>query len=345
MIINDYSEEIFVRTIAKYDNFIIMPHYNPDPDALGSAFGLQYLLKRKFHKTSEIYFYGMIGRAENKSMVNILEIPLCEIQDQSSIPDLPIILLDTQPGTGNNPLHKNRKPLIIIDHHPLRRNSMAAEMADIRPEYGSTSSIIYEYMKNLGVKPTINIATALYYGIQTDVAGEGRSGNKKDFELLESLSKYISRNKLYSIENPRLPFEYFGLVNKGMTNSVIYDDLIISSIGRIENPDYISELADFLIRFDKANTVMVFGIHKDAILISFRCQHKKHDAGLLLKKIVGGFGTAGGHAKNSGGRIIFDNDEDMNKITKKITTRAIEIIHGKITNGIPLLSLDDYIKI
>lgn len=345
MIVNEQNFfEYFENTISQYSEFAIIPHYNPDPDALGSSYGLYYLFKKVFNKKSNIYFSGIIGRAENNMMINLLDIPIINLKDNDSLPDLPLILMDTQPGTGNNPLKNNNIPLMVFDHHPLQKKITSINYADIRLEYGSTSTIIYSFYKHYNLKPTVNVATALYYGIQCDIVGEARTAYKIDFDYMEDLSKYISREKLFAIENPKLPFDYYIHINKGMENSVIYDDFLISSLGEIENPDYIGEIADFLIRFDKAYLVLVMGKYKDSIQISFRSQKKKINAGLILKKIVGNMGSAGGHPSNAGGRIHIENNEDVSKISKKVIIRALDIIQGKITTGIPFLSMSDYLN-
>lgn len=340
----DNKTEEFIKVIEKNDNFAIVPHYNPDPDALGSSFGLHYLLSKFFNKKATIYFGGIIGRAENKMMIDVLDIPVVNVKEQK-LPKKSIILMDTQPGTGNNPLDKTTIPLMIFDHHPFHKSSLAADFHDIRLNYGSTSTIIYNYLRDFKIKPLVNIATALYYGIQTDVVGEGRKANKVDFTALELLSKHINREKLYTIENPKLPFDYYIHVNKGMENSVIYNDFVISSLGEIKNPDYIGEIADFLIRFNKAYLVLVMGIYKDSILLSFRSQKKKIDAGLILRKIIKNMGEAGGHVSNAGGRILLENSEDIPKISKKLIENSLNILQGKITTGIPFLSLSDYLNI
>ncbi|HPO49826.1 MAG TPA: DHH family phosphoesterase [Spirochaetota bacterium] len=333
----------FEKVVSEYDEFAIIPHYNPDPDSLGSAFGINYLLSKVFNKKSQIYFGGIIGRAENNMMIQTLDIPVIQLKDDEKLPELPIILMDTQPNTGNNPLKKNELPLIIFDHHPIQKKSLEVIYADIRLDYGSTCSLVYKYFKEYNVKPTINVATALYYGIETDVVGDGRTAFKIDFILMEELSKHINREKLYSIENPDLPFDYYLHIKKGLENSVIYDNFLISSLGDIKNPDYIGEIADYLIRCDKVNIVLVMGIYKDIIQLSFRSELKKIDAGVALKKIVGNMGTAGGHRSNSGGRILINDEKDIPKISKKIITRSLDLILGKTTSGIPFLSLGDYL--
>jgi nanoRNase/pAp phosphatase (c-di-AMP/oligoRNAs hydrolase) len=345
MLVNQENfKKKLLSIINKYNKFIIIPHYNPDPDALASSFGMYYLLNKAFNKKSEIYFSGIIGRAENNKMIQLLEIPIFNLKTDEDLPDHPVILMDTQPGTGNNPL-KNRKNLkIVIDHHPLNEKSSSISFADIRLNYGSCSTIICNYLKEFNIKPTVNVATALYYGIETDTIGEGRTAYKIDFNYMEDMGKYINREKLYLIENPKLPFDYFININKSLANSVIYNDFVICSLGEIGNPDYIGEFADFIIRFDKCYLALVMGTYKDIIQLSFRSQRKKINAGLILKKIVGQLGTAGGHASSSGARIYIKDDEDIAKINKKIITQALKIIQGKITSGVPLLSLGDYLN-
>jgi nanoRNase/pAp phosphatase (c-di-AMP/oligoRNAs hydrolase) len=343
-ILKEDAKVLFENIISKYPEFAIVPHYNPDPDALGSSFGLHYLLNKVFNKKANIYFSGIIGRAENIKMIQVLDIPIIQINDKEPLPNIPIILMDTQPGTGNNPLHSKKNLKMVFDHHSLSMNPEDIKYVDIRETYGSSSTIIYDYYKLYDIKPIVNVATALFYGIQTDVVGEGRTGFKVDFDSMEELSEYINREKLYTIENPKLPFDYYIHTNKGMENSVIYDDFLITSLGEIENPDYIGEIADFLIRFDKCAVVLVMGVHKNIIQLSFRSQKKKIEAGLTLKKIVGKMGQAGGHISSAGGRIIFDDTQDVPRINKLIITKALRLIHGKITPGIPFLSLGDYIN-
>lgn len=340
----DKFKNKFERIINKYDEFAIVPHYNPDPDALASALGMYFLLNKKFNKKSCIYFSGIIGRAENNKMIQVLDIPVTQVKSDEELPDLPIILLDTQPGTGNNPLKAQNKLKIVIDHHQVVENKRRVLYSDIREGYGSCSSIVYKYIQEYELKPTVNVATALYYGIQTDVVGEGRTAYKIDFDCMQALGNFINREKLYAIENPKLPFDYYIHINKGMENSVIYNDFLITSLGGIENPDYIGEIADFLIRFDKCYLALVMGVHNDTIMLSFRSQRRKINAGTVLKSIVGKMGSAGGHTTTAGGRITVHEGISVPKTNKKIITRALNIIQGKITSGVPFLSLGDYLN-
>ena len=232
MIIDKNFDLKFKKLISHSKEWLIIPHYNPDPDAIASAFAMQFLLDKIFDVKTYIYFSGIIGRAENKKMIDILEIPVISLKENENLPNLPVILIDTQPGAGNNPLKSIKKLKIIIDHHLLNEHSLKIPYADIRMDFGSSSSIVYDYFNIFDLKPSVNIATALYYGIQSDVVGEGRTAFKIDFDHMEHLSDLINKEKLYLIENPKLPFDYYIHINKGMENSVIYDDFLITNLGR-----------------------------------------------------------------------------------------------------------------
>lgn len=334
--------DFFKKAVEKYENIAIIPHYNPDPDALASSFALQYLIEKIFHKKAEIYVSGIIGRAENLKMIELLNINFINLKNE--IINQPIMLIDTQPATGNNPVKNKKKIKFVIDHHQKLESSNKIPYTDIRENYGSSSSIVFTYFKALNLKPPINIATALYYGIQTDIVGEGRLAFKIDFHCLEELSALINREKLYAIENPSLSFSYYKNINKGLQNSILYNDFLVTTLGKVENPDFIGEMADFLIRFDKCNLVMVMGVYENFIHISFRSQKKSIHAGKILKKIIGKTGSAGGHSTAAGGRVFFKNNEELSCLNKKIITATLKLLCGEIISGIPFLSLDNYLN-
>ena len=66
----------FEAVISAYEKILILTHDNPDPDAIGSAFGLYKLISEKYGKDVRIGHGGIIGRTENKLMIMNLNIPL-----------------------------------------------------------------------------------------------------------------------------------------------------------------------------------------------------------------------------------------------------------------------------
>ena len=48
-------------------SFLILPHNDPDPDAIASAVALRYLLAHKVRMECHIAYRGVIGRPHNHS--------------------------------------------------------------------------------------------------------------------------------------------------------------------------------------------------------------------------------------------------------------------------------------
>ncbi|MCB0201024.1 MAG: hypothetical protein KDI03_13220 [Anaerolineae bacterium] len=113
--------------VVDADQVLILPHNDPDPDAIASAFGLKKLLmQRRTNSSVQIAFQGIIGRAENKALVRYLGRPLRPLTTATLQHATCIALVDTQPGTGNNPLPADVTPHIVLDHHVWRDETTAA---------------------------------------------------------------------------------------------------------------------------------------------------------------------------------------------------------------------------
>src|SRR5262249_10480482 len=101
---------------------LILTHDNPDPDSIAAAVGVRRLLEADEFAVP-LALGGIIGRAENRAMVRELRIPLTPIERLDLSRFQVVALVDTQPLTGNNSLPDDRKPDIVIDHHPPREAS------------------------------------------------------------------------------------------------------------------------------------------------------------------------------------------------------------------------------
>ena len=70
-----------LSVIERPGPLVILPHDNPDPDALASAATLRYIAKTLAGKDAAIALGGFVGRAENRAMVRYLNIPLVPVAD------------------------------------------------------------------------------------------------------------------------------------------------------------------------------------------------------------------------------------------------------------------------
>jgi len=161
---------------------LIIVHDNPDPDCLASAMALHHLFVMKLNKDSIITFSGMIGRSENIAMAKELQIPLTPLEIVNLKEYQVICMLDTQPDTGNNSLPPGTRVDIVIDHHPLRQQTRECRWCDVREDYGTTATIIYEYLLSQDVSIGTKLATALFYAIKSETQDLGREASLPDKE-------------------------------------------------------------------------------------------------------------------------------------------------------------------
>ena len=80
----------------------IFTHANPDPDSIASAAVLRYILMKKKNRRPPIIYDGIIGWAENRTMVELLEIPVTPIADTVQSEYDFRVIVDCQPASGNS---------------------------------------------------------------------------------------------------------------------------------------------------------------------------------------------------------------------------------------------------
>jgi len=125
-----------LRQAIKGKKVLILTHNNPDPDAIATGWALSFLLKEKFKIGSVLVYGGLITRAENRTMIRLLNIAIQPLEMVNIHSFRTVALVDTQSGSGNNSLPLSVKPSIVIDHHGLRKSTQDVEFTDVRPNCG-----------------------------------------------------------------------------------------------------------------------------------------------------------------------------------------------------------------
>jgi nanoRNase/pAp phosphatase (c-di-AMP/oligoRNAs hydrolase) len=315
--------------IARPGPLIILPHDNPDPDALASAAALRYISAQLLDKEAAIGLGGFIGRAENRAMLryaNITLVPVAELplDDPKAI----VALVDTQPGRRNNSLPATVTPSIVIDHHPAYGSSDGIAFTDMRDEYGATSTILTEYLMDKRLVVEAKIATALFYGIMAETQDLGREATAADTDACHFLYPYANKRRLAKIENARVPREYFRVFRDAIAQATIHGTAVISLLGAVRYPDMVAEVADFLLRLDEAEWAAVVGYYEGALYVSLRTTQRDANAGEILQHVLGS-DHAGGHDMIAGGRIVVGEDP-------QVWAAAAETIRTRLLTAIGL---------
>ena len=293
------------KAVEGIDQLLILPHNDPDPDAVAGAVALSRLLSAKTALHPIIAYAGMIGRSENKALVNYLDQPLAQLNDLVLPPAVPVALIDTQPEMGNNTVPAGSPVVVVIDHHPWREASALAPLADVRVDIGSTSTILTEYYQASGLEPDQKLATALFYGIKTDTLGLTRGTALADIDAFFYLRPRIDVDCLLEIERAQVPLGYFKSFDAALRAARIYDHrIVISYIGAMTYPDLAAELADVLLRLEGTEWVVCMGHYGQDLILAVRTTRPAGGAGLLAQSVVGKQGSAGGHGTMAGGHIL-----------------------------------------
>lgn len=293
----------FLATLAPFRRIVLASHINPDPDALASMLGLEALLiHRQPGKPVVMTYDGIIARAENQAMVDLLDIPLQPIDQVAFDPQTALVMVDTQPQTGR----RNSElvtPQAVLDHHETPGRLDGVLFRDIRPQLGATSTMVTGYLLEQKLVPSTRVATALLYGIESEIDGYPREAGPSDDGALVWLFPRADKDLLARIRHPRLPHSYFATYQHALSNAFLYGEAIVAWCGRVPQPDIVAELADFFIRFDRVAWALSVGMFEDTLKLSLRSDHIGGHCGEVLRDVVDGSGTAGGHDRRAGGAI------------------------------------------
>jgi nanoRNase/pAp phosphatase (c-di-AMP/oligoRNAs hydrolase) len=150
---------------------VLLCHHNADPDAICSAYAFAGLLKYLRPELEvEIGVAHGISRL-SKHLLNHLPI---EMKNEPRVDEASaIVLLDTntiqQLDNLAEKVKASKVPIIVIDHHAAHpETQQIAKICITSEEASSTCEIVYNFYKQMGVKPGQNEAKALFLGIAFD---------------------------------------------------------------------------------------------------------------------------------------------------------------------------------
>ena len=127
--------------------------------------------------------------------------------------------MDSQPNTGRHTF--GDVPLYaVIDHHDTPGDLDGVPFVDVRPTLGATCSLVTRYLIEQDVPIPPRVATALLYGIETEVSGYPREATPMDDGALHFLFPLADKDLLARIRNARLPQSHFEVPAAGAAELV-----------------------------------------------------------------------------------------------------------------------------
>ncbi|MEZ4525505.1 MAG: DHH family phosphoesterase [Desulfobacterales bacterium] len=280
---------------------------NADPDAIASAMAVKRLLWRKVASVT-VSNINVIKRPDNLAMIRLLGVKMVHTDE---IPPehkyTRVVLVDSQPG--HSEAFARFRIDVVIDHHP--KTEMNVSYADIRPEYGSNSAILTEYLRSAKIKPSTKLATGLFHAIKTDTRNFERQAQIEDVKAFQFLFKHANSTLARKIEQADLRLDFLKYFRIAIENMKMHRSRVFVHLGQVINPDVCVLVADFFMRVNPITWTIVSGIYDKKLILIFRNDGIRKNAGKIAKESFCQFGSAGGHKSMARAELPVENLEGV----------------------------------
>jgi nanoRNase/pAp phosphatase (c-di-AMP/oligoRNAs hydrolase) len=166
---------------------------------------------------------------------------------------------------------------------------------DIRPDYGSTSTILTEHLRAVDVNISERTATAMLYAIKSDTLFFNRSTNRVDLDAFSYLYPLSDAALIRKMEGAEITLERLDFVLKARNAGTLSDQVFCAFLGALPREDFIPYVADFYLQLEDVKWTVIAGIVNDALVISVRNLGYTKNAGEFVRRFFADIGSAGGH--------------------------------------------------
>lgn len=280
----------------------IQTHDFPDPDAVASAFGLQYILKQLNIK-SKIVFEGLLQTNPIERMIGELGIKLTHSKKINMKASDKVIIVDGCKG-NNNVTDQRGDVIAVIDHHQVLQPDNVP-FIDIRSDYGACSTMITLYAHEYGIKLPAKVATALGLGIHIDTHSFTRHVHNNDLKAYQILFKSMDHMRVSSILRNNIFENDLKFYSDAQDAAIIKSGFCFCFLKKGCSQNLLGIMADFFLSVDEINFVVLCAKRDDKIIFSARSENPRWNAAIILRKALINIGKGGGH-KDMAGAIAFD---------------------------------------
>jgi len=298
---------------SEVKRIVIIPHVNPDGDAMGSSLGLNDVLLNAGFESSVIVpsdFPAYLNWLGSEGIPLIYEQSPAQCLQLIDRADL-LFFLDFNDikrlGKLEEYLRTTSKPVVLIDHHPD---------PEIKTEYlfsdtnvSSTAELVYDFIEALGMMDHLGItgANALLTGIIADTGSFSHNASRPDMYRIvgELINKGAAKEKinesLYNnFSEKRMRLLGYCLSEKMEIYTQYRTALIWLSAEELKRYDFHPGDTEGFVNYPLSVTGIVFSAFfmekHDHIKISFRSK-----GSFATNDFCGAHFNGGGHRNASGG--------------------------------------------
>jgi phosphoesterase RecJ-like protein len=325
----------FKKVLKSSKNIVIVTHWSPDGDAMGSSLALYHLLKQ-LKKTVNViipnqYPDFLRWLPGDKQVINFQE---SEVKALTTLNKCDLIFtLDFNSFKRMEKLgeiiEKIDTPKVLIDHHQQPDNYASYYFHDVKA--CSTCELIYDFIVGIGHKKLIDkkIAACLYTGLMTDT-GSFRYPSvtpKTHLVLSELLKTGIVPAEIHSKIYDTYSEERMRLLGYALSEKMtIIKDLPVAyiSLSNLELKEFkfkkgdTEGLVNYPFSINGIKVCALFNESEDGyIKISFRSKGK-----IDVNKFARSYFNGGGHINAAGGK----SEESLDKTIERFTNLANDLV-------------------
>ncbi|MDO8482443.1 MAG: DHH family phosphoesterase [bacterium] len=268
-----------------------------DPDAIGSALGLAYLIKQiRGRNDVVIYYCGPVSHKQNQvamtryGLYDVFQ-PIKNWKPEES---RHVVLADSSKvADARLGIELKDPPIAVIDHHRDKDVVETDESFVWVEDVGAASTMVTELFSALGVdfaslEPVIPMMLAL--GIRTDTDNLLRGG-KRDRLAQTLVENVVNEREFRQLFNYPLPPSYYRNLKRSLEQVTQNSARLVTNIGIVsaDMSDDISTFADLMIRWDGVSLVVVWCIleKEKRVRVSARNADSSRDLGSFLRERFG----------------------------------------------------------
>ncbi len=321
--------EAFQALLQSPRNAVVITHFKPDADALGSSLGLAGFLRRKGHRVDVVtpsdypsFLTWMPGNEavialsnesaepEKKAKLLIEKADLIFCLDFSNLKRIEKLQHSVASARGIK---------VMIDHHLEPEKFADFEQWNTRS--ASTAGLIFQLIEQMGEKHLIDsdIANCLYAGLMTDTGGFRHNNTTQvEFLIASELTAYGANPS----EVARLVYDTNSIERLKLTGFVLSQKLqVLPSFHTAYMTITAKELKQFGSQTGDTEGLVNYGLSIKGIKLSVLMYERKDEIKLSLRSL-GDFSVnemarkhfeGGGHRNASGGSSRTSLDETLQK--------------------------------
>lgn len=315
---NKNDIQIAKNLLAQKQKIVVIPHRNPDGDAMGSTLGLSIFLKQLGHEVYVISpneFPDFLAWMPEAAQVVIFEKNIEKakqlLAEASLVFTLDFNALHRTGELMEETLKELSVPFLMIDHHEKPDDYATYIFSDIH--YGSTCEMIYHFITHLGQESVINqqIATCLYTGIVTD-SGSFKYPNTTSTThrvVATLLEKGVKNSEIHNLLFDNNSYNRLKLLGRALEKMVVLPEFqtayIVLSQKDLDEFHFQKGDTEGIVNYPLTIKGIVFSVifiencQEKIIKMSFRSQGE-FDVNLFARNHFSG----GGHKNAAGGKSV-----------------------------------------